>query len=390
MVSANPDAQRLAEAGVAALNAGQWHEAKALFDRLVAADASSIPGWLGLAYACQAGGDCAATLAAVDRALALEPANLRALMLKADSLEAAGDARAAAAFYLHALRKAPPPEQRPPALQRELARAQAMLDRRAGAIESEVRERLGPAASSRRVAESMDILFGKASPCFQQPRYYFFPGLPQIAFFDDRAPFPWLAALEAATGDIRAEALAVMRQDGAFAPYVRRRVDRPQKVQGSLLDNPDWSAFYLWKDGQPVAENAARCPKTMAAIEHIPLSHLRGRTPSVLFSLLRPGAHIPPHHGMINTRLIGHLPLIVPPGCEFRVGNERREWVEGRAWLFDDSIEHEAWNRSGQTRVILLFEVWRPELSENERAEVAALFEAIDACGGGGGAWADA
>jgi aspartyl/asparaginyl beta-hydroxylase (cupin superfamily) len=98
---------------------------------------------------------------------------------------------------------------------------------------------------------------------------------------------------------------------------------------------------------------------------------------------LRPGAHIPPHNGLVNTRLICHLPLLVPGQCTFRVGNELRDWRQGRAWLFDDTIEHEAWNRSGETRVILLFDVWRPELSQEERELVVSLFAAIDAHGGG-------
>jgi aspartyl/asparaginyl beta-hydroxylase (cupin superfamily) len=114
---------------------------------------------------------------------------------------------------------------------------------------------------------------------------------------------------------------------------------------------------------------------------------IKGRTPSVLFSLLRPGAAIPPHHGFVNTRLICHLPLIVPDGCAFRVGNDTRPWREGQAWAFDDTIEHEAWNRSDQTRVILLFDIWRPELTGEERAQVAAMFEAIDDYGAGGEAW---
>jgi aspartyl/asparaginyl beta-hydroxylase (cupin superfamily) len=77
----------------------------------------------------------------------------------------------------------------------------------------------------------------------------------------------------------------------------------------------------------------------------------------------------------------------VPPGCGFRVGNDTREWVEGKAWLFDDTIEHEAWNRSDQTRVILLFEIWRPELTDDERRLVSAMFEAIDQHGGGATSW---
>lgn len=109
--------------------------------------------------------------------------------------------------------------------------------------------------------------------------------------------------------------------------------------------------------------------------------------PSVLFSLLRAGAHIPPHNGLVNTRLICHLPLIVPPSCAFRVGNDIRVPVEGKAWVFDDTMEHEAWNGSDRARVILLFETWRPELTEEERGLVSAMFDAIDAYGGQKPAW---
>jgi aspartate beta-hydroxylase len=149
-----------------------------------------------------------------------------------------------------------------------------------------------------------------------------------------------------------------------------------------MLDNPAWSAFYLWKNGAPVAENAARCPRTLEALDGAPLARVQNRSPSILFSLLAPGAHIPPHNGLVNTRLICHLPLLVPGKCTFRVGNDVRDWVEGQAWAFDDTVEHEAWNHSEGTRVILLFDIWRPELTEQERSYVVSLFEAIDAHSG--------
>lgn len=149
-----------------------------------------------------------------------------------------------------------------------------------------------------------------------------------------------------------------------------------------MLNNPAWSAFYLWKNGEVVPGNAARCPRTLRALHDVPFARVPNRSPSILFSLLQPGARIPPHNGLVNTRLICHLPLIVPGKCSFRVGNDVRQWQTGKAWLFDDTIEHEAWNESNQTRVILLFDVWRPELSEEERGLVTSLFEAIDAHGG--------
>ena len=92
-------------------------------------------------------------------------------------------------------------------------------------------------------------------------------------------------------------------------------------------------------------------------------------------------------NGFVNTRLICHLPLIVPASCGLRVGNETRTPIEGKAWLFDDTMEHEAWNDSDQTRVILLFEIWRPELTAEERRLVSAMFEAIDAHSGEKAAW---
>jgi aspartate beta-hydroxylase len=98
----------------------------------------------------------------------------------------------------------------------------------------------------------------------------------------------------------------------------------------------------------------------------------------VLFSLLRPGAHIPPHNGYTNARLICHLPLIVPGNCALRVGNETRSWREGELMVFDDSIEHEAWNNSGELRAILLFDIWRPELTADERTLVGALLKSVD------------
>jgi aspartyl/asparaginyl beta-hydroxylase (cupin superfamily) len=117
-----------------------------------------------------------------------------------------------------------------------------------------------------------------------------------------------------------------------------------------------------------------RFPKTWEAIRQAPLPGIYGWGPTVVFSLLKAGTRIPAHNGMYNIRLICHLPLIVPPGCRFRVGNEIREWEVGKLMIFDDTIEHEAWNDSGEDRVVLIFDIWRPELTEEERAQLLALF----------------
>ena len=80
---------------------------------------------------------------------------------------------------------------------------------------------------------------------------------------------------------------------------------------------------------------------------------------------------------MLNTRLICHLPLVAPDGCALRVGADTREWRFGEMLIFDDSVEHEAWNRGTQDRTVLLFEIWRPEIGAEERAALTRLYEAI-------------
>lgn len=352
-----------ANAGATALQKGEVHKARELFTRAAAGDVAL----------------------ALDRLLAAEPRNIPALIRRADCFAAAGDTRSASAFYLMAIRSAPP-KGVSREIAEELARAQQICDRFAAEYADYLKQSLAAQGfdeqhSSPRFAQSVDIVLGRKQIYLQQPKYYYFPGLPQIQFYE-REQFPWLDDVEAATEDIRAELQAVLAEPDAFSPYVTGHANRPYKAQMGMLNNPAWSAYYLWKNGEIVAENAARCPKTIHALRNAPLARVRHRSPSVLFSLLRPGAHIPPHNGLINTRLICHLPVIVPPGCRFRVGNDEREWVAGKAWAFDDTIEHEAWNGSRETRVILLFDVWRPELTEQERSAVIALFEAIDAHSG--------
>lgn len=379
------DARALAQAGIEALRRGNARQARESFERIAAAGKADASICIALALACRNLEDPVAALAALDQALAMEPRNVRALVVKADHFASMGDDRAASSFYRAALEVAPPAEQWPADLRDELGHAQAMSGRYAADFDAYLRNQLKPqlgdARAARRFRDALDLLTGKKKIFLQEPRQFFFPELPQIQFYE-RSAFPWLDTLEAATPAIRAELINVLKEDSAFKPYVEGNPAQPQIGYLGLLNNPAWSAFYLWKHGEIVAENAKRCPRTVSALAEAPFALVRGRSPSVMFSLLRPGARIPPHTGEVNTRLICHLPLIVPAGCTLRVGNDTRPLVEGKAWVFDDTMEHEAWNPSDQTRVILLFEIWRPELDEQERRLVSAMFEAIDAYSG--------
>jgi len=380
------DAEALLRSGWAALQQGDAAVARAAFERLVEAEIANPQVLLLLARACRDAGDPAAEEQALDRLLAAEPGSLRGLIGKGDCRARSGDQRAATSFYKAAIATgAAAAGELPADLASDLERIRSVCERtdhlyRDHLLDSLARSGVGEEARSGRFQESLEIMFGEKRIYLQEPTGYYFPGLPQIQFYD-RASFPWLAAVETAADAIREEIEALLGDSDAFRPYLVSGTDRPQSNVHGLLDNPEWSTLYLWENGGPVEANAERCPRTMAALSGVPLPHITTRAPAIFFSRLSPGARIPPHHGMLNARLICHLPLIVPEGCGFRVGNDTRRWEVGKALIFDDTIEHEAWNDSKEDRIVLIFDIWRPELTEDERHAVTAMFEAVDSYG---------
>jgi len=371
-------AQDLAQRGVAALRQGDGAVAQSLFAELIAAGQADPVTRLMLARACRLTGDAATEQQALDQILQSDPTNLAALLMRGDGYARSGDVRAATSFYQTAMKLAAKAGSPPAELVASLQAAQAFLRARGEdykAALKRVSDEHGAAGC--RFSHAIEMLSGKRQIYPQAPSVFYYPYLAQRQFFE-RDEFAWAPALEAAAPAIKAELLAVIEQGAEFQPYVEAEQDRPVRDFHGMLADPSWSALYLWRHGKPVEENAARCPRTMEALSQVPMTYMGARTPSVLFSLLRPGAHIPPHSGMLNNRLICHLPLVVPPGCWLRVGNETRSWEEGKLLLFDDSIEHEARNTSGEIRVILLFDIWRPELTEAERDGISSIFSAID------------
>ena len=369
--------QRL-RAAIAALNRGDVAAARRDVEPVTASPHANLQAWLILAIAANLTRDHATAEAAADQVLAIEPRDMRGLMVKGDCRAAAADPRAASSFYqvvmAGAAASAPPPD-----IAREVARMTAYCRDAARDYRTFLEEYLERAGVPRsgRFGQSFDLMVGTKELFLQQPTVFYFPGLPQKQYYE-REEFPWLAEVEAATDAIRDELATLLETEEGFDPYVVNDTRRPRADFHGLTENPDWSALHLYREGAPNAANIARAPRTFAVMQAAPLCHCARRTPTAMFSLLRARTRIPAHNGMLNTRLICHLPLIVPPGCGLRVGNEVREWVLGETLIFDDSIEHEAWNDSDRDRVILLFDIWRPELSEEERAAVTAVFEAID------------
>jgi aspartate beta-hydroxylase len=116
----------------------------------------------------------------------------------------------------------------------------------------------------------------------------------------------------------------------------------------------------------------------MAVIEGLELANAPPHTPEAFFSILKPGTHIPPHYGLSNFKLAVHLALMIPDSCGIRVGGETRYWQEGRCLVFDDSFEHEAWNRSNTLRAVLIVEAWNPALTGIERAAIGRIIAASE------------
>ncbi|HMG46194.1 MAG TPA: aspartyl/asparaginyl beta-hydroxylase domain-containing protein [Allosphingosinicella sp.] len=377
MQLSNQEAESLIRDGVAALQQGRPAEARKRFESVTQTGRASGQIWLLLAAACRAEADVAGEEAALDQLLVLEPRAVRGHIMKGDCRAKAGDDRAALNFYRSGLLIASG-QQVPDDLLAELRRAEAAAAQLEARVEAEreaalARRGLPPDNRSRRFQRSLDFISGRTRIYLQEPTAYYFPELPQIQFFD-AADFDWAPAVEAAASEVREEIerLLAAGTEG-FRPYIQAEANRPRIDDNPLLDSPDWSALFLCENGRLAEEVIARCPKTWEAVQAAPLPRI-ANSPTVMFSLLRAGARIAPHTGMTNTRLTCHLPLIVPPECGFRVGNEVREWEEGKLLIFDDTIEHEAWNGSAQDRVVLIFDIWRPELSDRERGEVGALF----------------
>ena len=323
--------------------------------------------------------------AAVDSLLEREPQNIEALVRKGELREEAGDDRAAHAFYQAALGAAMAAQPLPHSLRPAIQKAQEGIARGKMWFERQLERSLAESGFPQgkrppRFQHSLDLMLGRKQTALelQQPTSYYFPDLPQRCYYE-RSDLPWAAEVEAAAPAIRQELLDYLSagEDG-FSPYFVNDPSRPRRDFHGLLDNPSWSTLYIWERAGPVLRLTERFPRTMQALEQLDLARITQRAPSILFSRLAAGARIPPHHGVMNARLICHLPLIVPAGCGFRVGGETREWREGELLVFDDTIEHEAWNNGTSDRIILIFDVWRPEIEPEERRSITALFEAVD------------
>lgn len=326
---------------------------------------------------------------ALREAIRLDPALPGPHLHLGGLLEATGRPRQAVAAYFRALTTAQARGQwldeasTPPGLRAEVLHAMAVVREQRvpvllGLIEP-LQQRYGRDAMARVRAGLAHWLGVESHPPAdprQAPRFLHIPGLPSPPWIDP-ALVAWLPALEADTGVLREEAQAILSGRTGVEPFLA--APHGMSLDPYLGGGADarWDAFFFYRDGVRHAAAAGLAPRTAARLESLPLVRIRDHAPEICFSILAPGTHIKPHHGVTNARIVVHLPLVVPAGCTLTVAGDERHWREGQAWVFDDTFLHEARNASAAPRVILLMDAWNPHLTEAERVAVTEVVEGI-------------
>jgi tetratricopeptide (TPR) repeat protein len=357
---------------------GDLAGARQALEQALASGPGSLGLWTKLSALRRATGDVAGALDAIDQALVLAPLDFSALLARAMLLEKLGRSGAGEAF-MNAIARLPFDGDIPDALATTIAHAKKRADEHIASVEKRLATSI-PAGldpeHSKNASRFVSNISRRTRHYHQEPTDFHFPGLPEIEFHE-RDHFPELAALEQATDAIRTEFEALIAAEAAqMVPYIQYPERVPLRQWKELNNNRDWTAIHLLQNGKRVEANARHCPQTIAAIAKLPQPQVPGASPNAMFSLLAPRTRIPPHTGVANTRLVCHLPLIVPPGCGFRCGATTREWRIGETFVFDDTIEHEAWNDSDDLRVVLIVDLWPPALDPVDRESVATIIAA--------------
>ena len=325
-------------------------------------------------------GDLSGAIQAATAGVELSPRNFLMCLLLGSLREATGAIHAAQRAYRSACVHAPLDLSFQPGIEKQLEwarrRAEAADAWRKHVVEWDPAE--APYSLSRdeerRVRGFRTNILENVEAGIVAPPVFMVPGIRPKRYFDPSA-FQGIAEVEAATDLIRAEflALAESRSETLSA--------RLGGLHAADTDNSRpgaWSMIPLIKNGALVEQFASRCPQTMQFARKLDLPKLGLISPSLYFSVLEPNSRIAPHTEITNARLIAHLPLIVPGQCGFSVGGEERRWEVGKALVFDDMTLHEAWNDSNRIRVVLIADLWRPELSDAERSAVSDLMNCRD------------
>jgi aspartate beta-hydroxylase len=390
VLAQSPDnVEALNAIALAALRSGDGRQALELLDRaaLIEPDNPMTQHHLGRAH--ELLGDAAAAALAYRSAIALRPDFYVARLQLANLFGQLGESEPALLHSARAIADAQrqgrwvDPASTPAALRPAVEQAVKRLrsGRRAwlaGVLEP-LRAEFG-ASELRRVDRCLRMYLGEETISYpdprQRPSFLYFPDLPATPYLD-RARMPWIAEFESCSAAIHAELLALLPATrGRERVFTTEELER-ENLRGMDRGPASWTGYYLYRYGLRREDNCRACPATALAIGRAPLARIREHAPEVLFSVFTPGTHLLPHRGVTNTRVVAHLPLIIPADCALRVGGELHQWEAGKVVVFDDTYEHEAWNRSDTTRVVLIFDVWNPWLTDAEQSAVSRLIEAL-------------
>lgn len=208
------------------------------------------------------------------------------------------------------------------------------------------------------------------------PKYPLFPGLDNRAWRDPRASAA-ARILEENFDIIREEALGLREEaslDYSKAAHPWRSWRKPWTLLLPDARPRTWTLYLLYHMGASVEEVMGQCPRTHAIVNSLPGACLDYTWGDFVLSAMNPGAHLRAHCSIDNLRVRIHLGITIPEGCSMRVGTETRTWEEGKCLMFEDSWEHEVWNRSGARRVVLIADLWHPDLTAIEVRALTAAF----------------
>jgi aspartyl/asparaginyl beta-hydroxylase (cupin superfamily) len=206
----------------------------------------------------------------------------------------------------------------------------------------------------------------------QKPHLFYVPDLRAVPFWSLRE-FSWANELKAQYQLIAEEFHSIQTSDEVHTrPYLDKYFGANTDLEG-VAGQSSWTALDLYKDGKCSPFAKKYFPKTLKALEALPLSGRGDRPDEVFFSILQPGQEIPPHYGLSNHSLTVHLGIDIPGG-ELTVAGENYCWKEAEIVVFDDSFLHSARNDSEKVRVVLLFSIWHPDLSDKEILAIKRAF----------------
>lgn len=392
LLAANPaDVQAQAVHATVLMASGDWAGAAARLQEVVQSPEAPYAAKPRLAACLMRLGDHAGALAPWRMALAERPDDFVQRLGYAECLVQTGDPDTALPQFFRAVCDAQKAGRwlsdasTPSHLRDRVHAAMATIDEGRRALFEGVLDRhiaTFGADAMQRVRHALAVHLGIELAAGGDPRqkslFFHMPGLPSTPYFD-RALFPWYAALESAAPAIREELLAVLDARAPLVPFLGETdAETTEPYLGGNPSNRAWDAYFLHRHGRRFDEHLARCPLTAQALGHVPLTVVRDHAPEVLFSLLAPGTHIKPHHGVTNTRVVTHLPLVIPEGdCKLVVGGVAHAWQQGRCITFDDTFQHEAWNRTGERRAVMILDTWNPYLTEPECIALKDLIEQI-------------